>query len=234
MITTIAHRGETRGNRENTLPAIQAAVDAGADIVEIDLRLTADSQLVVLHDPTLERLWSDPRAVAQVTFADLTEAHRQPTADWSIPTADQALDLIVALDSRFMLDVTSVPIGLATCAMVERRGLVDRVLYAGDTRALAAIRAAQPAAAIALSWERSTPPDEQVWAEVAPQYFNPEWVLVDEQVVESTHDAGRRVSTWTVDDQEQMTRLAWMGVDAIISNRIDVLVGVQQEGGSAA
>ena len=119
----IAHRGEPRGHRENTLPSIQAAVDAGADMVEIDLRLTADNQLVVLHDPTLARLWEDSREVAQVTFAELATWHRAPGADWSIPTADEALDLIQALDTQVMLDVTSVPIGLATAALVEARGL---------------------------------------------------------------------------------------------------------------
>lgn len=230
----IAHRGEPRGHRENTLPSIQAAVDAGADMVEIDLRLTADNQLVVLHDPTLARLWEDSREVAQVTLAELATWHRAPGADWSIPTADEALDLIQALDTQVMLDVTSVPIGLATAALVEARGLLDRVLYAGDTRALAAIRALQPAADIALSWGRPSLPGETIWAEVAPHYFNPEWILLDEQVVAATHAAGRKVSTWTVDDPEQMARLANLGVDAIISNRIDTLVGVRQGSGNPA
>lgn len=229
MTMTIAHRGEPRGHRENTLPAIQAGADAGADMVEIDLRLTADGQLVLLHDPTLQRLWGDPRPVADLPFADLAATYRRPSAELSIPTADEALELIVALDSRYMLDVTSVPIGLATQAAVQSHGVSDRVLYAGDTEALAAIRERQPDAAIALSWERSTPPDGDVWERVAPQYFNPEWVLLDEEVVAGTHAAGRLVSTWTVDDPEQMRRLVGLGVDAIISNQIAALVGVVAE-----
>ena len=229
MTMTIAHRGEPRGHRENTLPAIQAGVDAGADMVEIDLRLTADGQLVLLHDPTLQRLWGDPRPVAEVPFADLAAAHRRPSAEWSVPTLDEALDLIVALDSRFMLDVTSVPIGLATHAAVQARGVSDRALYAGETKALAAIRERQPDAEIALSWGSATPPDDDVWTRVAPQYFNPEWVLLDEEIVTRTHAAGRLVSTWTVDDPDQMRRLVALGVDAIISNQIAALVGVMTE-----
>lgn len=226
MITTIAHRGEPRGHRENTLPAIEAGVAAGASMVEIDLRLTADGHLVVLHDRTLERLWGDPRAVEAVTFADLASAHRSPAAEWSIPTADEAVDLIVALDSQVMLDVTSVSIGLATAALVEDRGIADRVLYAGDLAALAAIRERQPTAAIALSWESPEPPGDPVWATVAPRFFNPEWVLVDEQLVADAHAAGRLVSTWTVDDPVEMERLVRIGVDAIISNEIASLVAV--------
>lgn len=226
MTTAIAHRGEPRGNRENTLPAIEAAVAAGADMVEIDLRLTADDRLVVLHDPTLERLWDDPRPVASVSFADLAAVHRAPGGTWSLPTAEEALDLIVGLGTQVMLDVTSVAIGLATQALVRERGLDAHVLYAGDTEALAQIRERQPGAAIALSWGRPTPPDDDVWDRVRPQYFNPEWVHLDEEAVAANHAGGRLVSTWTVDDPEQMARLADLGVDAIISNRIASLVDV--------
>ena len=85
-----------------------------------------------------------------------------------------------------------------------------------------------------MSWGRPSLPGETIWAEVAPHYFNPEWILLDEQVVAATHAAGRKVSTWTVDDPEQMARLANLGVDAIISNRIDTLVGVRQGSGNPA
>ncbi len=226
MTTAIAHRGEPRGNRENTLPAIEAAVAAGADMVEIDLRLTADDRLVVLHDPTLERLWDDPRPVSSVSFDDLAAAHRSPDGPWSLPTAAEALDLVAHLGTQVMLDVTSVAIGLATQALVNELGLDAHVLYAGDTEALALIRERRPGAAIALSWGHPTPPGDEVWERVRPQYFNPEWIHLDEAAVAANHAAGRLVSTWTVDDPEQMARLAGLGVDAIISNRIASLVDV--------
>ncbi|SDT01803.1 glycerophosphodiester phosphodiesterase [Actinopolymorpha singaporensis] len=226
MTTAIAHRGEPHGNRENTLPAIEAAVAAGADMVEIDLRLTADDRLIVLHDPTLERLWDDRRQVASVSFADLAAVHRAPGGTWSLPTAEEALDLIVRLGTQVMLDVTSVAIGLATQALVRERGLDAHVLYAGDTEALAQIRERQPGAAIALSWGHSTPPGDDVWERVRPQYFNPEWIHLNEETVAANHAAGRLVSTWTVDEPKQMARLSDLGVDAIISNRIAALVEV--------
>ncbi|WP_020573555.1 glycerophosphodiester phosphodiesterase [Actinopolymorpha alba] len=225
----IAHRGEPRGHRENTLPAIRAAVEAGADMVEIDLRLTSDGQLVVLHDPTLERLWGDPRSVESVTFADLAARHRAASGEWSIPTADEAIDLLVELDTQVMLDVTSVPIGLATAELVRRRGVGDRVLYAGDTQALTAIRERQPLALIALSWGEPTPPADRVWDLIQPRYFNPDCTLVDERLVADTHSAGRLLSTWTVDDPARMARLIEWGVDAVISNEIATLVGVAHE-----
>ena len=64
-----AHRGDSWALRENTLPAVRSALAKGAAVVEIDVRLTADGDVVVLHDPTLARLWGDPRASATVHCA---------------------------------------------------------------------------------------------------------------------------------------------------------------------
>ena len=60
----IAHRGEPFGCRENTLPAFEAAVSLRADMVEIDVRRTADGAVAVVHDPTLDRLWGIDRLVS--------------------------------------------------------------------------------------------------------------------------------------------------------------------------
>ena len=52
-----AHRGDSSRFRENTIIAIQSAIDAGAEVVEIDVRITRDGKVIVLHDSNLERLW---------------------------------------------------------------------------------------------------------------------------------------------------------------------------------
>ena len=63
MTLAIAHRGEPGGHIENTLDSFQAAIDAGAPMLEIDVRLTADGRPVVIHDADLTRIWgvSAPR-----------------------------------------------------------------------------------------------------------------------------------------------------------------------------
>ncbi|OEV24396.1 glycerophosphodiester phosphodiesterase, partial [Streptomyces nanshensis] len=69
----VAHRGAPWAARENTLPSFRAAVAAGADAVELDVRLTRDGVPVVLHDRTLERLWGHDAAVGTVSRERLTE-----------------------------------------------------------------------------------------------------------------------------------------------------------------
>jgi glycerophosphoryl diester phosphodiesterase len=67
-IMVIAHRGEHLAHPENTLPAIQAAIDAGADYVELDVRTTADGRLVLMHDGKVDRTTNGTGGVRQLTF----------------------------------------------------------------------------------------------------------------------------------------------------------------------
>src|SRR5579863_7882844 len=96
----IAHRGEPIGHRENTLPAFAAAVAAGADMVEIDLRRTRDGEIVVLHDQTLERLWGVAASVGDLDLADVAALG---AGDERIPTLGAVLD---AVPLPLMVDFT--------------------------------------------------------------------------------------------------------------------------------
>ncbi|MHB1599217.1 MAG: glycerophosphodiester phosphodiesterase, partial [Acidimicrobiales bacterium] len=71
MILAVGHRGEPVGHRENTVESFLAAAALGADMVEIDCRLSADGHAVVVHDPTLERLWGVPRPVAELSWEEI-------------------------------------------------------------------------------------------------------------------------------------------------------------------
>jgi myo-inositol-1(or 4)-monophosphatase len=66
-----AHRGDVERHRENTIAAVRSAVDAGADFIEVDVRVTRDGSVVLLHDATLERLWGLDRPVAEVDWAEV-------------------------------------------------------------------------------------------------------------------------------------------------------------------
>jgi glycerophosphoryl diester phosphodiesterase len=67
----IGHRGAPTVATENTMPSIDAAIDAGADLVEIDVRLTRDGAPVLLHDRTLKRLWGKAVDIGDLELADL-------------------------------------------------------------------------------------------------------------------------------------------------------------------
>lgn len=98
----VAHRGAWRGAPENSLAAIERAIAVGANIVEVDVRKSADGVLFLMHDDTLERMADIDRDAETFTMAELQEitlreddggAHRAATAE-RIPTLKQALEII--------------------------------------------------------------------------------------------------------------------------------------------
>jgi len=211
----IGHRGAPTVETENTLASIDAAIRAGADWVEIDVKLTRDQVPVLLHDPTLHRIWDIAAPISELNLADLPPM---------IPTLHQALDRINGRGVRLLIDFTGLPEGIASINLVTDLGRQEEAAFTGGTDALAAVRAHDPAAIIAMSWESLVLPDEQTLDRVRPDYFNQAHELLDAKTIDIMHEGGLKVSTYTVDTPERMRWLADNGVDAIISNRVATLI----------
>jgi glycerophosphoryl diester phosphodiesterase len=97
-IVVIAHRGEHRAHPENTLPAFQAAIDAGADFFELDVRTTSDGQLVLMHDSNVDRTTSGTGAIRSMTIEQVRalDAGAKFAAQFAgikVPTFEEALTL---------------------------------------------------------------------------------------------------------------------------------------------
>jgi glycerophosphoryl diester phosphodiesterase len=97
-VAVIAHRGEHRAHPENTLPAFQAAIDAGADYFELDVRTTSDGRLVLMHDRTVDRTTNGAGAVREMTFdqiraLDAGAKFNPRFAGTRVPSFEEALAL---------------------------------------------------------------------------------------------------------------------------------------------
>ena len=108
MTFVVAHRGASRRAPENTLEAFRLAVELGADAVELDVHLTSDGQLAVIHDETLERTTGQPGRVAEMTmdaireadagatFSSTAEEHPFAGGGLTVPTLAEVLDWLPA------------------------------------------------------------------------------------------------------------------------------------------
>jgi glycerophosphoryl diester phosphodiesterase len=218
-VVAIAHRGEPVGHRENTLPAFAAAVALGADMVEIDLRRTRDGAIVVLHDQTLERLWGFEASVGDV---DLAAVAALGEGDVRIPTL---ADVLTAVPVPLMVDFTRREVVAGGLQAVRTARALDRCLFVtGNVAALRELRAASAEARIGLSWTEGPEPPLSLLSELGAEYWNPWFGHLSVDGVDAVHQAGRHVSTWTVDTSEDMTSVLGAGVDAVVSNRIGALV----------
>jgi glycerophosphoryl diester phosphodiesterase len=215
----IAHRGDPISARENTLPAFACAVQKGADMVEIDLRRTRDGEIVVLHDPTLTRLWGLEKKVADL---DLSAVQALGSGSERIPTLRQVLrDIPVPL----MVDFTGDDVVEGALEAAREADAMARSLFVtGNVRALCLLRAQAPEARIGLTWVKQEPPPADLLHELGAEFWNPMFRLVTPERVAAVHSLGLKVSTWTVDKPRHMARVKAAGVDAIVSNRIDVLL----------
>lgn len=223
-VLAIAHRGDPHAHRENTVPAVLAGISQGADLVEIDLELTADDQLILLHDRDLTRLWGHPGRVAELTLAEVRAAC---TGRYRVPTFAEVLDVQAATRVGVMVDVDEPPIAIRALAAVQRRGLLETTLFAGALPAMHAIRDGSATARVALSIDTLAElPSASELRALAPQHLNPNWPVLNAALVQQWHADGYGVSCWTVDSPSAMTHLIDIGVDVIISNRIGHLVNL--------
>ncbi|MEU8971608.1 glycerophosphodiester phosphodiesterase [Streptomyces monashensis] len=218
-VTAVAHRGDPYRFRENTTDSLRSALDQGADAVEIDVRLSRDGVPVLLHDETLKRLWEVDRPLAALSAEEV----RGLTAG-GVPTLAEAL--AATGDARVMVDL---------CGRVERRmvdrvmdvvrqsGAGDRVYYCAHAEAMLAVRAADPAAEIALTWTTLAPPRPALLDAIRPRWLNYRFSLVSRDLAARVHHDGHLVSVWTPDTRRAMNRLLDLGVDSITTNRVDVL-----------
>ena len=211
-----AHRGDSSAHRENTLEAVQAALDAGVPTIEVDVRLTRDGEVVVLHDETAGRLWGDPRAVAAMSAADV-RALGGPGL--RVPTLAEVLALVDGTGSVLLVDLADPRPAVAAAAVVARHPGPARVAWCGDHDALRAVRAADPDAVLWQPWSRADPPTAADLVELGPAVVNLPHLLVGPRLVAALHELGVLVACWTVDDVVQARRLAAVGVDLVTTNR---------------
>ncbi|GLU46253.1 glycerophosphodiester phosphodiesterase [Nocardiopsis ansamitocini] len=218
MTLTIAHRGDPARFRENTLPALRAAARDGVDLVGIDLRLTQDGHVVLMHDETLERFWRMPYTGSELTLAEL--AGLGDGRDRRIPTLMEVLaEFVWPQMPQLVLNVPSIQVALTADDVVRTHGMLDQVLYNGSIDAMRALRARRPHARLMLTWAEQGLPPAALWQAVQPTFYDAYWPLLDPDVVARVHRYGCAVSAWTVNDVSQMVRLIEMGVDAISTDQ---------------
>ncbi|MFH8294542.1 glycerophosphodiester phosphodiesterase [Streptomyces sp. NPDC018059] len=221
-VTAVAHRGDPYRFRENTLPSLRSALERGADAVEIDVRLSSDGVPVLLHDPTLKRLWGYDRPLGVLSSAEL-----DGLTEGGVPTLEAA---VAATEGhRLMVDLpgASYEAVRTVVGVVADCGAAERTYYCAGPQTMLAVREADPAAEIALTWTTLAPPRRVLLDAVKPRWLNYRFPLVDRELVRQVHRGGFLVSAWTPDTRRSMRRLIDAGVDAITTNRVDVLAALR-------
>ncbi|MEU5344232.1 MULTISPECIES: glycerophosphodiester phosphodiesterase [unclassified Streptomyces] len=223
-VTAVAHRGDPYRVRENTIDSLRSALQQGADAVEIDVRLTRDGVPVLLHDSTLKRLWEQDRPLLSLSSDEV-----RGLTSGGVPTLEEALKSTD--DGRFMVDLPGPADARAVrriVGVIRDLGAEERVYYCAGADTMLAVRAADPAAEIALTWTTLAPPRPALLDAVRPRWLNYRFGLAGRDTIARTHRDGYLVSVWTPDTRRSMRRLLDAGVDSITTNRIDTLCALRK------
>lgn len=224
MTKVIAHRGASAAAPENTIEAFRLAATLGADAVELDVRRTADGEPAVHHDETL----ADGRRIVTL------EADALPSEVPMLPAALEACGSLevnveiknVRIDGDYDPDQAMARVVVDT---VHRLGIGERILVSSFGFAcIERVRALDPGlrTAFLIGGDADPLPLLERAAAGGHPGVHPHWRMVDETVVARARDLGLFLNVWTVDDPDEMVRLADLGVDGIVTNVPDVARGV--------
>ncbi|MBR1561229.1 MAG: Ig-like domain-containing protein [Clostridia bacterium] len=217
-VQAIAHRGGIGGTgiEENTLEAFWYADEIGADGVELDVHSTKDGVQVVNHDTTFY-VGSKKYTIKSTKFSDIRK--KKP----SIPTLDEALEVIAQTDLKLHLELKTSADGKKCVEAVRRYGLEDRTIYFGFYETpLKAVYKADPDAILGLSLESGTNPTSSSTLKKAEKLHIKILVTNKAQItearVEQLHDLEYEISAWTPDSVSDIEKCIDADVDYILSN----------------
>jgi glycerophosphoryl diester phosphodiesterase len=248
----VAHRGASVEHPENTLPAFEGALEAGADVVETDIRLTADGVPVVMHDAHVDRVTDGSGLVSSMTISEIkrldASGGRGPRVE--IPTLGEVLELVSGR-AGINLEIKNLPgepgfdspreaCVEASLRELERTAFSGRVLVSSFNW-------------LTIERSRELAPDVQTGfltiAGIAPEaslvyarqaghtYVLPHVAALLEAgrtFVDESHEGGVLVGTWTVDDPDVARTLFAWGVDAVATNDPRTIIGVRNGFGASA
>jgi len=222
-VAIIAHRGAAAARPENTMPAIEKALEDGADWVEIDVQETADGEVVVAHDSDLMKLAGVDLKIWNATMADLGEidigSWFDPAyADARTPTLREAL-LAAKGRGRVMIELKyyghDVSLEERVAGIVEETGMEGQIAVMSLKRAgIEKMQALRPGWRTGLLAARALGDLSRLDVD----FLAVNTGQVSLRLIRRAHAEGKQIYVWTVDDPVTMSRMISMGVDGLITN----------------
>jgi len=226
-LAVVAHRGASGDFPENTAVAFQEAIRLDVDAIELDVHLTADGELLVIHDPTVDRTSDGVGPVADLSMAQIGELDAGSWFDARFAgvrllTLSGALDLMppaMVLNVHVKAGAEDRDVVVPkTVQELVRRGLIETAFIASDEASLAVARRVEPGLEIC---NLSTQPTETYvdrCSAIGCRILQPANNQTDSDLVRRAHESGMKVNPFYADDEGEMRRLIGCGVDGILTN----------------
>ena len=236
-VLNIAHRGASGHAPENTLAAFQTAVEMGAHMIELDLHLSLDNELVVIHDRSLKRTTGSRGSVDRSTFKEIRTLD---AGSWfneryrgeQVPILEEVLER-VGPHARLNVEIKK---GLRAYPSLERRLLTcleghgqheQPLISSFDETTLQRVRRLDKSIPIGYLFERGSPGSVIRRAlKFGAVSVHGSTRAVSKELIGKAHAEGLKVYVYTVNEEEEMRRWISLGVDGVFTNYPDRLTAV--------
>lgn len=217
----IGHRGAKAHVAENTLASFQQALNLGADGIELDVHVSADGELVVIHDFTVDRTTNGTGEVHKLTVAELKQLKVE--GSHIIPTLDEVM---YAVGKKCLVNIemkgrhTAQPVSEFVDRYVKEKSYsyADFIVSSFQREELQNISRLNPYIQLGILTQASVKQAMQWAEEFSAKAIHPHFSLLTESNVKKAKEAGLKIYTWTVNEQEDIDRVKAYGVDGIISD----------------
>lgn len=243
--TIIAHRGASAYYPENTLPAFEAAIAMGADMVELDVQLSSDKEVVVFHDEKLSRCTNARGKICDYTMTQLNKLDAGIRFDKKfknirIPTLAEVLEICkdriavnIEIKTKAVGQTFFGGIEEKCLHIVEHSGMRKDVVFSSfDPRAIMHLKQIDGNVPVAVLFEKkhygSRLPSDVVES-VGADAFNCSASDLSKKWLVNLKSNNIPVNVYTVDDVKKMTKFLEMGVNGIFTNKPDILKKVLAE-----
>jgi glycerophosphoryl diester phosphodiesterase len=233
-IIVYAHRGASAYAPENTMAAFKKALALGADGIELDVQLTKDNKLVVIHDYELQRVSNSKGMVKDKTLMELKELDfgsrfSKEYKDERIPTLEEVLELIEGWNGILNVEIKSAP-NLSNEGVEEKVIEVLRkydqisktIISSFNHLTLIKIKEIAADAKTAILYEEQL---EEPWTYakyLGTAAIHPSGYVITPEIVRSCHKENVKVNVWTLNKAKEISLAIEAGVDGIITNYPDI------------
>lgn len=229
----IAHRGASKVAPENTMPAFKKALDMQADGIELDVQLTRDGHLVVIHDFDIKRTSNGQGPVGSFT---LNELRSFDFGSWfssdyegvEIPTLEEVLDLLQSRNILLNIEIKNGPvfydnIEKLVADMVLKYNMQDRTIVSSFNHySLVTLKEYFPAISTGILYVAGLYKPWEYAAMVGADAIHPSFYNIVPEIMRGCLENGIKVNPYTVDEPEMIRKIASAGVSGIITNVPDI------------
>ncbi len=220
MFLKVGHRGAKAYETENTIESFRKAIELGANAVELDVRISSDAKLIVIHDDNLKKVFGKDVRIKESTLEELKQL-----TDNRIVTFDEALRFIDRKVEKILVELKETGYERDVLDIIRKEKLEDRVIVVSfHEEALAHVRELDKKIETGLIYTKFKKPIEAA-LKLNAQYLVPLYRFVHRRDIAKAHKSNLKVIVWTVNTIIEVRNFIAKDVDGIATDKPDIFSG---------